>query len=86
MALGKPLLRNRTGGWHEQLRPGITGFDLGEPGPELCHQQVELLQRLRDPERTPTAELLAMGSNAQKQAQNFEQVQYRFWLLGEMAL
>jgi hypothetical protein len=86
MALGKPLLRNRTGGWHEQLRPGITGFDLGEPGPELCHQQVELLQRLRDPERTPTAELLAMGSRAQKQAQDFEQVKYRSWLCGEMAL
>ena len=86
MALGKPLLRNRTGGWHEQLLPGITGFDLGEPGPELRHQQVELLQRLRDPECTPSAELQAMGCQAQKQAQDFEQVEYGSWLCGEMVL
>ena len=81
MALGKPLLRNRTGGWHEQLLPGITGFDLGEPGPELRSQQVELLQRLRNLALTPSAELQAMGKRAQHQARAFEQVRYSSWLL-----
>ena len=32
MALGQPLLRSQTGGWSEQLDPGMNGFDLGLPG------------------------------------------------------
>ncbi len=37
MAMGQPLLRNRTGGWQEQLKPdGINGFDLGETGITIC--------------------------------------------------
>ena len=85
MALAKPLLRNRTGGWHEQLQPDLTGFDLGEPGPELQEQQVELLQRLRDPRRTSTVAIQAMGQRAKQQARTFEQVRYSSWLLQETA-
>jgi hypothetical protein len=81
MALGQPLLRNRTGGWQEQLEPAITGFDLGEPGGELRSEQVQLLQRLRDPQATPEAQLKAMGREARGRAHRFSQVRYSPWLL-----
>ena len=49
MALGQPILRNRTGGWHEQLTEGKNGFDLGPPSPLVTPSQVALIQRMRDP-------------------------------------
>ena len=82
MALGQPLLRNRTGGWQEQLQQGITGFDLGEPGPELRAEQVQLLQQLRDPQWLPAQQLDAMGQQARERARSFQQLRYSPWLLG----
>lgn len=82
MALGQPLLRNRTGGWQEQLQQGITGFDLGEPGPELRAEQLQLLQRLRDPQWLPAQQLDAMGQQARERARSFQQLRYSPWLLG----
>ena len=81
MALGQPLLRNRTGGWQEQLEAGITGFDLGEPGGDLRSEQVQLLHRLRDPQATPEAQLRAIGAQARERAKRFSQVRYSPWLL-----
>ena len=49
MALGQPILRNRTGGWHEQLTEAKNGFDLGPPSPLITPSQVALIQRMRDP-------------------------------------
>ena len=49
MALGQPILRNRTGGWHEQLTEGKNGFDLGPPSPLVTPSQVAVIQRMRDP-------------------------------------
>ena len=49
MALGQPILRNQTGGWHEQLTEGKNGFDLGPPSPLVIPSQVALIQRMRDP-------------------------------------
>ena len=49
MALGQPILRNQTGGWHEQLTEGKNGFDLGPPSPLIIPSQVALIQRMRDP-------------------------------------
>ena len=49
MALGQPILRNRTGGWHEQLTEEKNGFDLGPPSPVVTPSQVALIQRMRDP-------------------------------------
>ena len=50
MALGQPLLRSQTGGWSEQLDPGMNGFDLGLPGPDVRQEHVDLFHQLRDPE------------------------------------
>ena len=49
MALGQPILRNRTGGWHEQLTEAKNGFDLGPPSPLITPSQVALIQSMRDP-------------------------------------
>ena len=49
MALGQPILRNQTGGWHEQLTDEKNGFDLGPPSPLVTPSQVALIQRMRDP-------------------------------------
>ena len=46
---------------------------------------MEVLQRLRDPRRTSTVAIQAMGQRAKQQARTFEQVRYGSWLLKEMA-
>ena len=81
MALGQPLLRNRTGGWQEQLKQDVTGFDLGETEYHLRAEQVQLLQRLRDPQLTPNGNLHAISINARKRAKSISQGRYANWLL-----
>ena len=81
MALGQPLLRNRSGGWQEQLLPGVTGWDLGEPGLQLRAEQVALLAGMRDPQGLPANQLEQMAAAARRQAQRFTAVRYSDWLL-----
>ncbi len=83
MALGQPLLRNRTGGWSEQLDPGVNGFDLGLPGPDVRFDQVELFHQLRDPEIFSNDHLIKMSHAAREKAQAFRLVNYSDWLLGK---
>ena len=82
MALGQPLLRTRTGGWSEQLDPGINGFDLGLPGPEVRLEHVELFHQLRDPAIFSNEHLLQMSRAARAKAQTFRSATYSDWLLG----
>jgi hypothetical protein len=81
MAMGQPLLRNRTGGWQEQLKPDVTGFDLGETEYHLRKEQVQLLQRLLDPQLTPSWQLSAISLKARQHAQSISQGRYANWLL-----
>ncbi|WP_295476018.1 glycosyltransferase, partial [Synechococcus sp. UW140] len=81
MALGQPLLRNRCGGWQEQLEAGINGFDLGEPGPDPLPDQVQLLQRLRDPKLISAAQLESLSIKARNRAQQLAKSDYSDWLL-----
>ena len=83
MLLGQPLLRSRTGGWSEQLDPGINGFDLGLPGPDVRQEHVDLFHRLRDPEIFSNEFLIKMSHAAREKAQVFRSVTYSDWLLGE---
>ena len=80
MALGQPLLRTRTGGWHEQLLDSESGFDLGEVSAHPQPEQIALLQRLRDPQRVPEAVLQGMRAKAQQQAVRFSSGNYGAWL------
>jgi glycosyltransferase involved in cell wall biosynthesis len=81
MALGQPLLRNRSGGWHEQLIEGVTGFDLGETGPDPHPDQLQLLQRLRNPTVTSEAQLQTMAQAARDRAKQLSDSNYIHWLL-----
>ena len=81
MALGQPLLRNRSGGWQEQLEAEINGFDLGEPGPDPLPDQVQLLQRLRDPKLISAAQLESLSIKARNRAQQLTKSDYSDWLL-----
>jgi hypothetical protein len=81
MALGQPLLRNRSGGWHEQLIEGVTGFDLGETGPDPHPDQLQLLQRLRNPAVTSEAQLQTMAQAARAKAATFAGSHYASWLI-----
>ena len=83
LALGQPLLRSRTGGWSEQLDPGINGFDLGLPGPDVRQAHIDLFHRLRDPEIFSNEHLMKMSHAARAKAQVFRSVTYSDWLLGE---
>ena len=83
MALGQPLLRTRTGGWSEQLDPGMNGFDLGLPGPDVRLEHVDLFHQLRDPEIFSNERLMKMSHAARAKAQSFRSVTYSDWLLGE---
>ena len=83
MALGQPLLRSQTGGWFEQLDPGINGFDLGLPGPDVRQEHVDLFHRLRDPNIFSNEHLIKMSHAAREKAQVFRSVTYSDWLLGE---
>lgn len=81
MALGQPLLRNRSGGWHEQLEVGVNGFDLGETGPDPLPDQVQLLQRLRDPKLISAAQLESFSFKARNRAKQLTKSDYSDWLL-----
>jgi glycosyltransferase involved in cell wall biosynthesis len=81
MAMGLPLLRLQNGGFEEQLIDGVTGFDMGSPSPEIRLEQVQLINRLRDPERVPEFKLLEMAASAQSQAEQFSKISYGDWLL-----
>jgi len=82
MALGQILLRNRTGGWHEQLLAGVNGFDLGDPGQPVTREQVDLLAALLDRQRWPDAALQGMAAAARRHAATFAAHRYGTWLLG----
>ena len=79
--MGLPLLRIQNGGYEEQLIDGVTGFVLGSPSPEIRPEQVQLINRLRDPERVPEFKLLEMTASAQSQAKQFSNISYGNWLL-----
>ena len=79
--MGLPLLRLQNGGFEEQLIDGVTGFDLGPPSPQIRPEQVQLINRLRDPERVPEFKLLEMVASAQSQAKRFLKISYGDWLL-----
>ena len=64
MAIGQPILRNRTGGWHEQLTVEKNGFDLGMPSPLVTPSQVALIQRMRDPKLISQFMLERMSDSA----------------------
>ena len=81
MHLGNPLLRNRTGGWEEQLLDGINGFDLGETEQKPGKKQIELAHRLRNTLITPSNKLTAMSIAAKKHSQIFQNIKYANWLL-----
>ena len=81
MHLGNPLLRNRTGGWEEQLMDGINGFDLGETEQKPGKKQIELVHRLRNTLITPSNKLTAMSIAASKHSQIFQNIKYANWLL-----
>ena len=80
MALGQPLLRTRTGGWHEQVLDAQSGFDLGEVSSYPRPEQVALLQRLRDPQSVPEAVLQRMGAQGQQQVARLGCANYGAWL------
>ena len=83
MALGQLLLRSQTGGWSEQLDPGMNGFDLGLPGPHVRQEHVDLFHRLRDPEIFSNEHLMKMSHAARVKSQMFRAVAYSDRLLGE---
>ena len=80
MAMGLPLLSIKNGGYEEQLIDGATGFDLGPPSSEIRPEQMQLINRLRDPEKMPEAKLLEMVASAQSQAKQFLKISYGDWL------
>jgi glycosyltransferase involved in cell wall biosynthesis len=82
MALGQILLRNRTGGWDEQLLPGVNGFDLGAPGQPVTRGQVDLLAALLDRRHWPDAALGQLAAAARRHAASFADHRYATWLLG----
>lgn len=82
MALGQFLLRNRTGGWDEQLLPGVNGFDLGAPGQPVTREQVDLLAALLDRHCWPDAALGQLAMAARRHAAGFATHRYDTWLLG----
>ena len=81
MALGQPLLRNRSGGWQEQLEPNLTGFDLGDTEYDLRTEQVQLLRKLRDPQITPDAKLHSISFKARQHAISLSRDRFSRWLL-----
>lgn len=80
MALGQPVLRNRTGGWNEQLISGKTGFDLGMqvPAPNATH--VNLLQSMRDMNQFTDDDFVKLSQAASSHAKRFRHIKYCDWL------
>ena len=81
MALGQPVLRNRTGGFDEQLHDQVNGFDLGAPSPKVTDHQVQLIRKLRDPLKVSNRQLVEMSCCARDTAKQFSLLQYSGWLL-----
>jgi len=81
MAMGLPLLRVRNGGHEEQLIDGMTGFDLGSPSPEIRPEQVQLINKLRDPSVWPESRLLEIATSARALGRQFSEIKYQDWLL-----
>ena len=81
MALGQPILRNRTGGSEEQLHDQVNGFDLGTPSPKITDHQVELIRKLRDPLKVSDGQLGQMSRSARETAKQFASLRYADWLL-----
>ena len=81
MALGLPLLRIQNGGFEEQLVPEETGFDLGCPSPQISPEQVQLINRLRDPVACPESKLFKMAIAARARGRQFAAINYQDWLL-----
>lgn len=81
MALGQPVLRNRSGGWQEQLVPNLTGFDLGETGYVLRKEQIQLLQKLRDQKITTDFHLHSISLKARQHAISLSRDLFSRWLL-----
>ncbi|QNJ07660.1 putative glycosyltransferase [Synechococcus sp. Minos11] len=81
MALGLPLIRIQNGGFEEQLMPEETGFDLGCPSPEISPEQVQLINRLRDPLACPESKLFKMATAARARGRQFAAISYQDWLL-----
>ena len=79
--MGLPLLRIQNGGYEEQLIDGVTGFDLGSPSPEIRPEQVQLINRLRDPKRVPESKLGEMAFSARSHVEKFSKINYGDWLL-----
>jgi hypothetical protein len=75
------LLRNRSGGWQEQLEAGVNGFDLGETGPDPLPDQVRLLQHLRDPQAVTNYQLKTMAQAARAKAEKLTFGGFLNWLL-----
>jgi len=81
LALGLPLLRIQNGGYEEQLIDGVTGFGLGLPSPAISQEQIQLVNRLRNPQTMPESQLLQMASAAKAQSLKFVKRRYSDWLL-----
>jgi len=81
MAIGQPLLRTRTGGWHEQLLDTERRFDLGEVSAHSQPaQQIALLPLLRDPRSVPGAGLQGIRVKAHQQASRLSSSLHGAWL------
>lgn len=84
LCYGLPLLRFRNGGWHEQLIPGITGFDLGNPSTKIFQFQVDLLNKLRSKTEFPFSEYCKQSLASRAHAMNnLMSIDYTQWLLSE---
>ena len=81
MALGQLILRNRTGGFEEQLIEHVNGFDLGLPGVPIPSNSVDLLCRLRNPSEISDDQLLQMQRKAAFHAQQFLRADICNWLI-----
>ena len=81
MALGQPILRNRTGGWDEQLMSLGNGFDLGDVSSKFKAEHVELINRLRSSSDMPDQLLRNMSLKSKEIAKDFEKVSYSAWFV-----
>jgi glycosyltransferase involved in cell wall biosynthesis len=81
MALGQPILRNRTGGWDEQLKSLGNGFDLGDVSSTFKAEHVELFNRLRSSSDIPDQLLKNMSLKSKEISKKFKKASYSAWLL-----
>jgi len=81
LSMGLLLMRMRNGGFEEQLIPSCTGFDLGNPHPEVFESQLETLQDIRNYAKNSDSKLANMSSLARSHGKKFEEISYIKWLL-----